>query len=139
MKSFKEFNDLPENELNELVGFYKKVYGTMGKLAMKGAKGAGKLAAKGAKAGAKAAVKKGKEKFTDKGKLAAAEKKAKKLEDKRKTREKLEAAREKIKQEKEALRKKKESTPPNTFKKMRLALKKKVQGVNDAEDKLREE
>ncbi len=124
MKTFREFNDLSEQELDEILGFYKKVYGGAAKLAMKGAKGAGKLAVKGAKAGAKAAIKKGKEKFTDKGKLASAEKKAKSMEDKRKTREKLEKAREKIKQEKEALRKKKESMPPNTFKKMRLGLKK---------------
>jgi hypothetical protein len=137
MKTFKEFNNLSEQELNEILGFYKKVYGGAAKLAVKGVKGAGKLAAKGAKAGAKAAIKKGKEKFTDKGKLAAAEKKAKSMEDKRKTREKLEAAREKIKQEKEALRKKKESMPPNTFKKMRLALKKKVSKVNDAEADLK--
>jgi predicted kinase len=70
--------------------------------------------------------------------LAAAEKKAKSMEDKRKTREKIEAAREKIKAEKEALRKKKENMPPNAFKKMRMALKKKVSKVNDAEDNLKE-
>ena len=137
MKTFKEFNNLSEQELNEILGFYKKVYGGAAKLAVKGAKGAGKLAAKGAKAAIKKGIEKGKEKFTDKGKLAAAEKKAKSMEDKRKTREKIEAAREKIKAEKEALKKKKESMPPNTFKRMRIALKKKVSKVNDAEADLK--
>ena len=146
MKTFKEHSDLmemsdaeltlhleslTEEQLDELLGFVKK-------LAVKGIKGAGKLAAKGAKAGIKKGIEKGKEKFTDKGKLAAAEKKAKSMEDKRKTREKIEAAREKIKAEKEALRKKKEDMPPNAFKKMRMALKKKVSKVNDAEDNLKE-
>jgi hypothetical protein len=137
MKTFKEFNALNEEQMDEVLGFYKKAYSGAAKLAMKGVKGAGKLAAKGAKAGIKKGIEKGKEKFTDKGKLAAAEKKAKEMEDKRKTREKLDAAREKIKSEKEALKKKKESMPPNTFKRMRMALKKKVMGVNDAEDNLK--
>ena len=132
MKTFKEFNSLPQDQVDEILGFG---------LAKKAVKGVGRLAAKGAKKGATAAakyaVKKGKEKFTDKGRLAAAEKEGKKLEDKRKTREKIEAAKEKIKKEKEALRKKKESMPPTTFKRMRMALKKKLQGVNDAEDKLK--
>ena len=129
---------LNEEQLDEILGFYKKVYGGAAKLAMKGAKGAGKLAVKGAKAGIKKGIEKGKEKFTDKGKLAAAEKKGKELENKRKIRDKIEAAREKIKAEKAALKKKKEDMPPNTFKKMRMALAKKVSKVNDAEDNLKE-
>lgn len=132
MKTFKEFNSLTQDQVDEILGFG---------LAKKAAKGVGKLAFKGAKKGATAAakfaIKKGKEKFTAKGRADALTKKAKKLADKRKTRERIEKAKENIRKEKEALKKKKESMPPNTFKRMRMALKKKVQGVNDAEAKLK--
>jgi len=71
-----DFDHLLEQLTYEEIQQVDEILGAIARGVGKLAKGAGKLAAKGAKAGAKKLVQKGKEKFTDKGRADAADRKA---------------------------------------------------------------
>ena len=100
-----EFDALLETVNAEEMEVLEGIFGTIARGVGAVAKGAGKLAAKGAKAAGKAAIKKGKEKFTTKGKADAADRKAAKLAAKKKDMERLLKAKDQIKKDREALKK----------------------------------
>ena len=129
-----ELNDQEFDALVETLDYDEVVFleGILGAIAKGIAKGAGAVA--------KFAVKKGKEKFTDKGKADAAERKAKKLETIRMEKERLQAAKEKIAQEREKIAKMKEKGADDSkLSSMRDRIKKQADSIKDKMDKLKDQ